>query len=239
MQQGVHDLLPVRANRKRLAHPLVGELRAAGIPPDQIVLPGGMPQEIRGIRIDDGLRLIRGGADENVQPLGQQFGQQRRLLGDASVDVAIDVWAAAEGSRKRRVRLEGPARVLPVLDEYERSITHWADGAIRMLSQRRGRDVLEQMLGHDRHGPPGIDEVRMGPHPKPHGERVDHRYAVWPAVVVSPECSVGKSRLGIDRTLVCIRDVVCIGQFAVVPVDVVTNVKRDLGRVVRQLPRFG
>ena len=78
----------------------------------------------------------------------------------------------------------------------------------------------------------------MGPHLEFDGKRVDHLDAIRPLLVVGPVRRVRKSRLGIDGTLERIRDIVGISQFAVVPVNVVSDVKRDLASVVRHLPRF-
>ena len=125
---------------------LSASLRTAGVPPNVIVLPVRILSESRCIRINDGLGLIGCGADVNIQPPGQQLGEERRLLGDASVDVTIEVRAATEAIRKGRVRLERPTRVLAVLHEYERSIAHRADRAIRVPAQLGGGHIFEQVL---------------------------------------------------------------------------------------------
>ena len=95
------------------------------------------------------------------------------------------------------------------------------------------------MLGHDRGSPPGIDEVCVGPHTKLHGEGVDHLHPLRPLIVMRPERRVRKGRLGIDGTLERIGYIVGIRQLTVVPIHVVSDVKRDLAIVVRHVPRLG
>ena len=67
----------------------------------------------------DALGLIERGTDEDVDVLRQQLGEERRLLRDGAVDVAVEERPAAQALRERRVGLEDPAVGLTVLDEDE------------------------------------------------------------------------------------------------------------------------
>ena len=202
------------------------------------ILPGGILQEVHGIRFENVLRLIRRGTDVDIQPLGQQLGEERRWLENGPVDITIEVRPATECIGERRVRLERPTRVLPVLYEDEGAIAHRADRTVRMLAQHCRGHILQQMLGHDGRRPPGIDEVRVGLHSKLHREGIDHLYAGGPLVVVSPIRGVRKTRLGIDGTLERIRHIIRVRQLPVVPINVASDVKRDLAIVRRDFPRF-
>ena len=79
--------------------------------------------------------MLAGIRDVLVISTQQDIGGFERLLGDGSVDVAIEIRPTAEVSRKSGVGLERPTRSFPMRHEYERPVSHRADRTIRMLPQ--------------------------------------------------------------------------------------------------------
>jgi hypothetical protein len=70
------------------------------------------------------LRLVRPGADEHIDPTGEELGEQRGLLRHDPLDEPVEVRAPSQLLGKRRVGLEHPSVLGAVLHEYEGAIPY-------------------------------------------------------------------------------------------------------------------
>ena len=171
--------------------------------------------------------------------LRQQLREDRGLVEDNPVDVSIEEGPATQSLGERRIGLERPAGVLPVLHEDERAIPYGTHVPVRVLPELRGRHVLQQVLRHDGHLAPGVEEVGVGLHAESHGEGVHYLHTTGSLVEVRPVGVVWVPGLRVDGPLERISHVVRVGELTVVPVHILPEVKGDLGVVVCDLPGFG
>src|SRR5690606_28413016 len=118
---------------ERAPHPRIRELRPARVPADQDIRAKREVEELEVRRVDDPLRLIRARRDVDVDVLGEQLREERRLLRNDPVDVAVEERSTAERRGEGGIGVEDPAVLLRVRYEHERAVPDRALRAVGML----------------------------------------------------------------------------------------------------------
>jgi hypothetical protein len=161
------------------------------------------------------------------------------LLTQLSRHIQRRLRLAAQPGRKNGIGLEHPSISGTMLDEDERSVAYRASTAEGVCAEFLRRYVTEQVLGHDAHGPPRVHEILVRLHVHPHGEVVQHLYALASGLVESPIPGVLEGRPRVRHSDVGEGHVVRIGGFTIVPEHVTPQVERDRRAVLTDLPRLG